>query len=124
MLNIHPRLGQSGLEYGVFLALALAALLTMQAYFKNSVQGRVRDSARDIGESGLSGGTEQPYYPGGTTGNTDHAWRDTTVTQTVLFGVDQGGNMTNSDPYDVKGSALTTGNFSYIVSVNENMEAN
>lgn len=123
MLNIHPRLGQSAIEYGVFLVLVLAALLTVgQGYFKHGVMGRVRESARDIGESG--GGIEQPYYPGGTTGNTDHAWRDTTVTQTVLFGVDQGGNMTNSDPYDVKGSALTTGNFSYIVSVNENMEAN
>ena len=121
MLNIHPRLGQSGLEYGVFLVLALAALLTMQAYFKNSVQGRVRGSARDIGETG---GIEQPYYPGGTTGNTNHAWRDTTVTQTVLFGVDQGGNMTNSDPYEVRGAALTTGNFSYDITLNESMGAN
>jgi len=125
MLDIHPRLGQSAIEYGVFFVLVLAALLTVgQGYFKHGVMGRVRESAREIGESGPLAEIEQPYYPGGTTGQTTHAWRDTSVTQTVLYGVDQGGNMTNSDPFEVRGSALTIGNSSHIVSVNENMGAN
>jgi Flp pilus assembly pilin Flp len=124
MLNLHPRLGQSATEYAVVLIIVLVVLVTVgQGYFKHGVMGRVRESAREIGESGPSGDIEQPYYPKGTTGNSTRTWRDRSVTQTVLFGVDQGGNMTNSDVYDVRGSALTTGNSSYSILLNESLGA-
>lgn len=52
---------QSTLEYGVIIAVIVAALIAMQVYFKRGVQGKIRQSADDIGEQ---------FSPGYTTGRT------------------------------------------------------
>ncbi|MBU1998968.1 MAG: hypothetical protein ABIG46_00680 [Candidatus Omnitrophota bacterium] len=44
------RRGQSTLEYGVLVAVIVAALLAMQTYFKRGLQGRIRQSSDDVGE--------------------------------------------------------------------------
>ena len=123
MRTFRQRSGQSGLEYAVFFVCALIALVAMQVYFKHSVEGRVRESARDIGEAGFGGEIEEPYRPKGTNGATNRTWLDTTVTQYVPYGVDEGGNMTYniSDPYDIRSSGQTAGDFTRIVTLNENM---
>ena len=44
------RRGQSMVEYGVLMALVVAALLTMQVYAKRGLSGKVRQAADSIGE--------------------------------------------------------------------------
>lgn len=44
------RKAQSTLEYSVLIALIVAGLLAMQVYLKRGVQGRLRQSADEIGE--------------------------------------------------------------------------
>lgn len=42
--------GQSTLEYAVLVVIIIAALLSLQAYIKRGVQGRLRKSTDDIGD--------------------------------------------------------------------------
>jgi uncharacterized protein (UPF0333 family) len=55
------RKGQSTLEYGIVIAVIVAALIAMQTYIKRGVQGRLRQATDDIGEQ---------FSPGHTTGTT------------------------------------------------------
>jgi Flp pilus assembly pilin Flp len=43
--------GQSTLEYAVLIVVIIAALIAMQVYLKRGVQGRIRESSDQIGES-------------------------------------------------------------------------
>ncbi len=52
--------GQSTLEYAVLIVVIIAALIAMQVYLKRGIQGRVRESADQIGEQ---------FSPGQTTSN-------------------------------------------------------
>jgi uncharacterized protein (UPF0333 family) len=52
--------GQSTLEYAVLIVVIIAALVAMQVYLKRGVQGRMRESADQIGE---------PFSPGYTVSN-------------------------------------------------------
>jgi hypothetical protein len=123
MLKIRSRSGQSALEYGAFFVFAIAALVTMRWYFEHGVEGRIRESSRDIGEAGPFGAIEQPYYPGGTSGRSTHTWNDRTITQNVLYGVDNSGNVTTVNPAGTEASAVTTGDLDYTVNVNEALRA-
>lgn len=42
--------GQSTLEYGLVIAVVVAALIAMQAYFKRGLQGKLKQASDDIGE--------------------------------------------------------------------------
>jgi len=42
--------GQSTLEYGIVIAIVVAALIAMQVYIKRGVQGRLKQASDDIGE--------------------------------------------------------------------------
>lgn len=44
------RKAQSTLEYAVIIAVVVAALIAMQAYFKRGLQGKIRTASDDIGE--------------------------------------------------------------------------
>lgn len=55
------RKAQGTLEYGIIIAVVVAALVLMQTYIKRGVQGKLRQSADDIGEQ---------FSPGYTTGTT------------------------------------------------------
>ena len=50
---------QSTLEYAVLIIVVAAALFAMQAYFKRGVQGKMRDTADNIGGGAM-------YSPGAT----------------------------------------------------------
>lgn len=58
---LRKRKGQSTLEYAVIIAVVVAALIAMQAYFKRGVQGKIKQASDDIGEQ---------FSPGRTTANT------------------------------------------------------
>ena len=52
--------GQSTLEYAVLIVVIIAALIAIQVYLKRGIQGRMRESADQIGEQ---------YSPGYTVSN-------------------------------------------------------
>lgn len=52
--------GQSTLEYGIVIAVVVAALVAMQTYIKRGMQGKLKQASDDIGEQ---------FSPGYTTGN-------------------------------------------------------
>ncbi len=52
---------QSTLEYGILIAVIVAALVAMQVYVKRGIQGRLRQASDDVGEQ---------FSPGYTTGVT------------------------------------------------------
>jgi len=70
------RKGQSTLEYGIVIAVIVAALIAMQTYIKRGVQGRLRQATDDIGEQ---------FSPGHTTGTTTLT-STMTATETVTGG--------------------------------------
>lgn len=57
MRKILTKRGQSTLEYAVLIVVIIAALITMQVYLKRGIQGRVRESADQIGEAYSPGAT-------------------------------------------------------------------
>jgi len=63
------RKGQTTLEYGVIIAVVVAGLVAMQSYIKRSMQGRLKQSADDIGEQ-YSPDTSSSTYTITTTMNT------------------------------------------------------
>jgi len=60
MLRMLRKRGQSTLEYAVLIVVIIAALIAMQVYLKRGLQGRIRESSDQIGES---------YSPGYTVSN-------------------------------------------------------
>ena len=44
------RRGQYVAEYALIIAVAAAALLTMQAYFKRGIQGKIKEGSDSLGE--------------------------------------------------------------------------
>jgi uncharacterized protein (UPF0333 family) len=52
---------QSTLEYGLVIAIVVAALLAINIYMKRGVQGRLRSSADDIGEQFEARNTSSSY---------------------------------------------------------------
>lgn len=68
--------GQSTLEYGVIIAVIVAALIAMQFYLKRGVQGRLKQAADDTGEQ---------YTPLNTTSNITTT-STVTSTETVVGG--------------------------------------
>lgn len=59
--------GQSTLEYAIVIAVVIAGLLALQSYMGRGVQGKLRQSADDIGEQYATGkttrDTEIVYQP-------------------------------------------------------------
>lgn len=49
-IRLNKRKAQSTLEYGVVIAVVVAALVAMQAYVKRGLQGKIKESADQIGE--------------------------------------------------------------------------
>lgn len=47
---IKTKRGQSTLEYAILVVVVIMALIAIQAYLKRGIQGRMRDSADQIGE--------------------------------------------------------------------------
>ncbi len=70
---------QSTLEYAILIFVVVAALLSMQAYLRRGIKGKMRESSDQIGEQ---------YSPGITTSNYS-TYRNTTTKE--YFGVDDTG---------------------------------
>ena len=71
----NPRHGQTALEYGVLIAIVVAALLTMQVYVKRGLSGKVRQAADSIGEQ---------YAPNETTSQSTLKVHTDTTTDSAL----------------------------------------
>lgn len=71
--------GQSTLEYAVVIAVVVAALVVMQLYVRRGFQGRLRQSADDIGEQ---------FAP-----KVSFNW-DETIDQSVTEGIDADARIT------------------------------
>lgn len=87
--------GQSTLEYALIIAVVVAGLVAMQIYMKRGVQGKLRESADQIGEqfeanattvdrtTNRYGTTVQTISEGETTSNTDAEVRTESGTENV-----------------------------------------
>jgi len=71
------RRAQSTLEYALIIAVVVGALIAMQVYVKRGLQGKLKDSADQIGEQ---------YSPGYTTGMIE-TQTDTTTSESLENGV-------------------------------------
>ncbi|MDP8259867.1 MAG: hypothetical protein P9L96_02535 [Candidatus Gygaella obscura] len=68
---------QTIIEYAVFVAFLVAAVIAIQVYFKRGVQGRIRQTADEIGSQ---------YDPENTISN----WQTTRIsTSSSMYGVEQ-----------------------------------
>lgn len=68
---------QSTLEYALIVAVVVGGLIAMQVYIKRGLQGKLRDSADQLGEQ---------YSPGFTTGTTE-VTINTSTTENLTGGV-------------------------------------
>lgn len=55
LLKLNQKRGQSIMEYAVLVIIVIAALLVLQNQIKRGVQGRLHQSAKDIGDEYSSG---------------------------------------------------------------------
>lgn len=80
MRKVFKRKGQSTLEYAVLIVVIIAALVAMQVYLKRGIQGRMRESADQIGEQFSPGATVSNRVTTSTasTYETSDAWSSTT----------------------------------------------
>ena len=74
-IYLNTKRGQSTLEYGVIIAVVVAALLAMQFYVKRGLQGRMKKASDDIGGQ---------FSPENTTGN-ETIVTSTTSSETVTL---------------------------------------
>lgn len=65
---------QSSLEYAILIIIVLGALLTIQAYIKRGVQGRLKTATDDIGEQFSTANFNYDKL--------SHSWSQTNETQT------------------------------------------
>lgn len=82
--------GQSTAEYAILIGLVVATVIAMQTYFKQGLQGRVRDAVDHVGAGGDVGGTTltftgDQFDPQYLTSNFD-VTRSTGETETVSIG--------------------------------------
>lgn len=74
------KMGQSTLEYAILVVVVIMALIAIQAYLKRGIQGRMRDSADQIGEQFAPGDTTYNFTTKtySKTNETQDAWTTTT----------------------------------------------
>ena len=72
--------GQSTLEYAILVVVVIMALVAIQAYLKRGMQGRMRDSADQIGDQFSPEFTTYNYVSEShsKTNETQNAWETTT----------------------------------------------
>lgn len=99
MLRRLNRKGQSTLEYGLIIAVVVAALITMQSYIKRGLQGKVKASVDDIGEQFSPGSTSSTYRSTVTVSS-----RETTNAGATNSSSNQTQNTTRNESIDALGN--------------------
>jgi uncharacterized protein (UPF0333 family) len=80
-MHLTKKRGQSTLEYAILILVIIAALISIQAYIKRGVQGRLKSATDDIGDQ---------FSPG----NTNSIVAEKTKSKThQLFGQDETGTV-------------------------------
>ncbi len=77
--------GQSTLEYGVVIAVVVAGLLLMQNYIKKGVQGKLKESADDIGSQYATNATSRTFSNSSTNSTTNTSAGDNPVTNSTIY---------------------------------------
>jgi len=72
--------GQSTLEYAILIVVVIMALIAIQTYLKRGIQGRMRDSADQLGDQFSPGYTTYNFTTTSytKTNETQDAWKTTT----------------------------------------------
>lgn len=63
--------GQGTLEYGIIIAVVVAALIAMQVYVKRGLQGKLKQSADDVGEQYSPGHSSSSFTTSTQVGSTE-----------------------------------------------------
>ena len=82
-LNKRRQKGQSTLEYAILIIIILGALLAIQVYIKRGIQGRLKESADNIGDQ-FSPGNTNAVRTTSTVGQTSDSFAAGTTRTQVL----------------------------------------
>lgn len=108
--QLNKKRGQSTLEYAVLIIVIIAALISIQAYIKRGVQGRLKSASDDIGDQ---------FSPGNTNSIIAERVHSNTAQQ---FGFDTNGNAAQGASRTYMLSPEITNTISNSVIVNEQKE--
>lgn len=82
MFRLRGKKGQSGLELGLLLVMAVIALVALQHYFKKAYEGRLKSASDDVGSSFSSETTQGSVV---TDMNSTFDTNQTTTTQNTTY---------------------------------------
>lgn len=82
MFRLRGKKGQSGLELGLLLVMAIIALVALQHYFKKAYEGRLKSASDDVGSPFSSESTTGSVT---TTMNSTFTTNDTTTSQNTVY---------------------------------------
>lgn len=99
--------GQSTLEYALIITVVIAALLAINVYMKHGVQGRLKESADDIGKQFDAGGNYSSSWKTLSTGQSNTTEVRDTTNGTITSTIVSGENITRSE-YETFGNATVT----------------
>jgi len=96
---LRKRKAQSTVEYAILIIIVIGALLSMQAYIKRGVHGRLRSATDDIGEQFEPGATNyiQTVTSSSTTQDTYNAGATSSVISSDQTDVESSTNLLNVD---------------------------
>ncbi len=99
--------GQSTLEYALIITVVIAALLAINVYMKHGVQGRLKESADDIGQQFDASGNYSSSWKTVSDGKSNTTEERNTTTGTITSNMTSGENITRSE-YETFGNTTVT----------------
>lgn len=99
--------GQSTLEYALIITVVVGALVAINVYMKHGVQGKLKESADDIGQQFDASGNYSSSWRRASVGESNTTEVRDTNTGTITSSIISGENVTRSE-YETFGNATVT----------------
>lgn len=102
--------GQSTLEYALIVTVVIASLLAINLYMKRGVQGRLKESADEIGKQFDAGGNYSFSWKTASSGQSNTTEVRNITDGTITSTIHSGENTTRSE-YETFGNSTTTSHY-------------
>ena len=99
--------GQSTLEYALIITVVVGALVAINVYMKHGVQGKLKESADDIGQQFDASGNYSSSWKRQSSGTSNTTEERNITTGTITSNIVSGENVTRSE-YETFGTATVT----------------